>query len=147
MPNVDAAGLDLIRSYEGCSLNAYWDSIGECWTIGYGHTGPDVHDGQTITPAQAETLFDQDVDRFAQGVNNALAHSVNPNQFAALVSLAYNIGMAAFNASHALLYINENDYPDALASWARWVHDGNGNVVQGLVNRRDAEIALFQEAS
>ena len=87
-------GINLITSFEGCSTKAYWDKYGKVWTIGYGHTGPDVSEGQIITNQQAENLLKNDLKRFESYVNNKsyVPHILNQNQFDALVSFSYNCG-------------------------------------------------------
>ena len=57
-------GINLITSFEGCSTKAYQDKYGKVWTIGYGHTGPDVYEGQIITKEQAGNLLKNDLKRF-----------------------------------------------------------------------------------
>ena len=92
---INSAGLVLIQSFEGLRLTAYRCPAG-VWTIGYGHTGPDVNPGQRITPAEAEALLRGDLDRFESGVAAAVGNApTTDNQFAAMVSLAFNIGLGA----------------------------------------------------
>ena len=91
-------GLALIKKFEGCRLTAYAD-VGGVWTIGWGQTGPDVVEGLTITQAQADARLRAEVDRFAEGVLSGLKVPVNQNQFDALVSFAYNVGLGAFRSS------------------------------------------------
>jgi lysozyme len=144
MATVSPNGLNLIKSFEGCRLQAYLDaSTPPVWTIGYGHTGPDVHDGLTITQEQADQLLAQDVDAFAEGVENCLIRPVDQNQFDALVSLAYNVGLTAFKRSTLLQLVNAGNDAAAAAQFGLWVHAG-ANVLPGLVRRRAAEAALFQ---
>ena len=87
-------GIELIKSFEGCYLKAYWDRWGKVYTIGYGHTGKDVFKGLKITHQQAENLLKQDVKRFENYVNNQkyVPLKLNQNQFDALVSFSFNMG-------------------------------------------------------
>ena len=142
---INRAGIDLIRRWEGCKLQAYKDVAG-VWTVGYGLTsragfievGPDT----TLTQEEAEWYLEQVVDRFARDIRPAITRQIGDNQFAAFVSLAYNIGVSAFKRSSALRHFNSGDLdkvPDAMRLWKR----AGGEVVQGLVNRREAEVQLF----
>ena len=147
MPNISQAGLNLIESFEGCSLHAYWDSIGQCWTIGYGHTGPDVTEGETISESQANLFLAADVTAAQNVVDKAVEVVLNPNQYAALVSFVYNVGADAFQNSTLLRLVNQKDFLDAADEFNKWVYgvgaDGQEVVIEGLVNRRRAEKALF----
>lgn len=138
--------VDLVKGFEGVRLSAYQDS-GGVWTIGYGLTrypdGRPVQQGDTITQSQADSYFLQTLQQFAQQVEDNINVTLRPNQFAALVSLAYNIGINAFKNSTILDLVNENpNNPDIRAQFMRWVYV-NGNVIQGLINRRTAEANLY----
>jgi lysozyme len=141
MPKINPAGLNLIKTFEGCSLKAYRDPVG-IWTIGYGHTGTDVREGQAITQQQADDLLARDLARFESGVNGLVSHSISPNQFAALVSFAFNLGMGALQESTLMRLVNAGDYAGAKAQFGRWVNAG-GRTLEGLVRRRAAEAKLF----
>ncbi|PSN18129.1 muraminidase [filamentous cyanobacterium CCP5] len=142
---INAAGLELIKHFEGVRYKAYRDSVG-VWTIGYGHTSmagpPQVYEGLTITPQQAEEILKRDLGRFEKGVTDAVTISINPNQFAALVSFAFNLGVGALQNSTLLSKLNAGDYQGAANEFPRWVYAG-GNQLPGLVRRRNAERALF----
>ena len=141
MPACNAAGIALIKSFESCELTAYADS-GGIPTVGWGHTGPDVVVGMTITQAEADALFLTDLQSSVDAVAAAVEVVLNPNQFSALVSFEYNTG--SLPGSPGLRLINENAFS---AAWeyhfCLWVQDANGNVLPGLVLRRSAEKALF----
>lgn len=128
----------LIKQWEGCRLTAYRCPSGVV-TIGYGHT-EGVKLGQRITQTEADALFESDINEFADAVTQLIgAAPVNGNQFDALVSLAYNIGTAAFSKSTLLRKVRANpDDPSIRAEFARWVR-GDGRVLPGLVKRRSAE--------
>jgi GH24 family phage-related lysozyme (muramidase) len=142
--NLGSAGKNLIKRYEGCRLQAYKCPAG-VWTIGYGHTG-NVKQGQTITQAQADALFDKDVQGFVDGVKRCIKVSVNQNQFDALVSFAYNCGVGALQNSDLLKYINKGDFAKAAKEFDRW-NKGGGKVLAGLVRRRVAEKELFLKST
>lgn len=142
MPRISENGLKLIRNYEGLRTTAYLDSNG-AWTIGFGHTGPDVFPGKTITPQEAERLLQQDLRRFEGYVQELIGVVLNQNQFDALVSFTYNVGKGAFLGSTLRQLVNQKNFTLAAAQFERWVHGDNGNVLQGLVKRRKAEKELF----
>ena len=152
MPTMDSKGLALLRSFEGCVLYAYddandkriepGDAIKGTLTIGFGHTGPDVVPGMTITQEQADALLMRDLERFEEGVNNAVTHDLTPNQFSALVDFAYNEGLEALESSTLLAMVNGGDMVGALEQFGPW-DIADGRVSAGLVRRRAAEAALF----
>lgn len=131
-----AAGLAFIERWEGTRLTAYKDS-GGVWTIGVGHTGPEVVNGLTITAAKATDLLAEDVIEAEVAVRQVTV-PLTQAQFDTLVSFAFNVGNAAFRSSTLLRKLNAGDYAAVPAQLGRWVHD-NGKVVAGLVNRRKAE--------
>ena len=143
--HVNPSGIDLICNFEGLRLNAYDDGVG-VWTIGFGTTkypnGIRVKKGDTCTLDQAKAYMQNDLKAFEQTVNSAVKVPVNQNQFDALVSLAYNIGSTAFKNSTLVKRLNEGDYKAAANQFDVWVNAG-GKRMQGLVNRRTAEKALF----
>lgn len=141
MPHVNAAGLSLIKTFEGCRLTSYDDGTG-VWTIGYGHTGPDVHEGQNITQAQADEMLQSDLARFEKGVNNFVSRNLTPNQFSAMVSFAYNLGLEALRDSTLLKLVNAGAFEAAADQFGAWVFAG-GQYMQGLARRRAAERQLF----
>ena len=146
---INQASLDLIKSFEGLRLSAYQDSVG-VWTIGYGTTaaagvGITPHAGQIITEAEAEHYLSVAVAKFADQILRMLKRQATPNQFGAMVSLAYNIGPGNFSTSSVLRNFNAGDMGNAAASFAKWNRAG-GKVLAGLTRRRAAEAALFQKA-
>lgn len=119
-----------IKSWEGCRLVAYRCPAG-ILTIGYGHTGKDVTPGKRITQTEADALFDKDITTFASSVVPLICGTtVNGNQFDALVSLAYNIGITAFSRSTLLKKVKADPTdPTIRAEFARWVR-GGGRVLR-----------------
>lgn len=142
---VSLFGVDLICGFEGKRLAAYDDGVG-VWTIGFGTTvypnGIKVKKGDTCTEAQAKTYMAHDLKKFEATVNKAVTVQLNQNQFDALVSLAYNIGASAFSQSTLVKKLNANDIRGAADQFDVWVNAG-GKRMQGLVNRRAKEKALF----
>ena len=150
MPTFNAAGLALLRQLEACRLTAYPDQA-QHWTIGYGHTGPDVVPGLVWTQAHADAALASDTMRFSTGVAALLQAPLNDNQFSALVIFAFNIGMGAFAGSTALHRVNVSDLagvPDAMRLFNKVTDPTTHQLVvnQGLVNRREAEIALWNKS-
>lgn len=140
-----APGLSLIKRWEGLELESYQDIAG-VWTIGYGHTetaGP----GQIITEAEAEALLAQDLRAREDAVRRMVTAPLTQNKFDALVSLIYNIGVEAFRTSTVRRRINSGDTDAAIAEAWGWFCkarvDGKLREVDGLKNRRRAEIALW----
>jgi lysozyme len=141
-------GLALIRQFEGFRSQAYRDAVG-VWTIGFGHTAmagpPEVKPGMTVSRREGEAMLKRDVARFADGVRGRLTVQLSPQQFSALVSFAYNVGLGNFARSSVLKAANARDLnavPRRLALWNK----AGGRVLPGLVRRRAAEGALFASA-
>lgn len=144
---INQAGLDLIKEFEGYRAEAYRDSVG-VWTIGYGTTGRagvgiDPAAGMVITPEEAEYYLQKGVDKFAASISPAITAPINENQFGAYVSLAYNVGPAAFKRSSSLRHFNAGNISGAAQNILLWNKAG-GKVMRGLVRRREAEKALFE---
>ena len=133
-------GIDLIEQFEGCKLEAYLCPANK-WTIGYGHTSG-VKKGDKITSRQAEDFLRSDLEKFENAINNLVTVELNQNQFDALVSFVFNIGINAFKQSTMLKFINNGHFPLAAGQFDRWIKS-NGKVLEGLVKRRKAEKELF----
>lgn len=131
---------ELIKSFEGLELEAYLCPA-DIWTIGYGHTG-NVKEGDSITKEEAEALLDKDLQTFRNGVKRLVKVPLNENQFGALVSFAYNLGLGSLQNSTLLKMLNAGDYTGAADQFLRWNKSG-GKVLTGLVRRREAERAVF----
>lgn len=147
------AGYRLLQTCEGCRLRAYPDpaSGGSPWTIGYGHTGPEVQPGLVISQQQAEAWLRRDVARFEMAVDHGLANGgslspqLSPQQRDALVSFCFNVGSAAFSGSTLVRRLKAGEAVNTVLAQElpRWVHGPNGPV-PGLVNRRRAELRHAQ---
>lgn len=138
--HISQEGIDLIKSFEGFRAQAYRPVITEKYlTIGYGHYGPDVRMGQTITKEQAEALLRKDVERFEKNVNKwDYTYDFNQNEFDALVSFAYNIG-----SIDQLTAQGKRSRQEIADKMLLYVHGAGGIKLQGLVKRRQMERELF----
>lgn len=137
----NSLGLQIIKDFEGCGLKAYICPSG-VWTIGYGHTAS-VKPDMVITQLDAERLLKQDLLRFEQGVTSLVKVPLTPNQFSALVSFAFNVGINALRTSTLLRLLNNKDYKGAAKEFLRWDKGNNGKPLPGLTKRRKAEQDLF----
>ena len=133
-------GFKLLTTFEGCRLDAYDDGVG-VWTIGYGHT-KGIHEGMTITQAQAEQFLQEDLEIFESYVEDGIQVDVNEDQFSALVCFCFNVGPEAFVSSTLLRKLNAGDYQGAAEQFPVW-NKGGGEPLLGLTRRRLAEQALF----
>jgi lysozyme len=137
---VSQQGVDLIKQLEGFSAQAYRCPAGKL-TIGYGHMLQDTSISE-ISSAMAEALLKVDIERFESAINRLVRVPLSQNQFDALVSLIYNIGIAAFSRSILLKKLNKGDFSAAADEFDRWVYVGK-TVSVGLQSRRKIEKSLF----
>lgn len=139
-------GIYLMHKYESCKLTAYPDPAtgGAPWTIGWGHTGPEVKPGMTITQAQADQMFaDRLAREFEPGVATAVdGRIVKQCEFDALVCFAYNVGLANLRSSTLLRKYRASDIAGAANEFLRW-DKAAGKRMLGLYRRRVSERALF----
>ena len=116
-------------------------------TIGWGHTGPDVLKGKTIKAVEAENILKHDLLKFENGVRELVKVPVSSNQFSALVSFAFNVGLANLKESTLLNgKLNNGDYSGAADEFSRWIYatvKGAKQVLNGLKKRRERERDLF----
>lgn len=138
---ISDAGLQLIMSFEGCRLEAYLDAA-NIWTIGYGHTGSDVHRGLKISDDRAEELLREDLAQADAAVNKLVTMPLTQGQFDALVSFVFNVGAGAFGRSTLLKRLNAGGFQAAVEQFDRWVY-ADGRKLRGLVSRRKTEAELF----
>ena len=139
--NTSPEGIALVQHYESCKLKAYKCPAG-VWTVGWGHTGPDVKPGTVISQTRADELLREDLRAFETEVAKLVKVSLNQRQFDALVSFAFNVGANALKNSTLLRLLNAQDYTGAANQFLRW-NKGGGQVLLGLTRRRTAERALF----
>ena len=133
-------GLELIKKYEGLRLEAYKCPAG-VWTIGYGHT-KGVYKGMSITKEEAEKLLQQDVSVFELQVINTVG-KLSDCKIDALVSFAYNVGVAAFRGSTLCRKVKANsDDPAIRNEFMKWIYAG-GKKLQGLERRRKEEAEMY----
>ncbi|MBL1208257.1 glycoside hydrolase family protein [Geminocystis sp. GBBB08] len=142
---INQRGLDLIKEFEGFRNQAYICPAG-IPTIGYGSTfyldGRKVKMGDRISKEEAEKLLIRTVQTFADGVSKVIKVPLTSNQFSALVSLCFNIGVGAFQKSTLVKVLNQGNYSEAANQFLRW-NRGGGKVLAGLTRRRTRERQLF----
>ena len=145
---INKAGKDLIKRFEGCKLKAYKCPAG-VWTIGYGNTfyedGTKVKEGDVITQERAEELFDIIISDFVRMTDALVKSDVTENNFSALVSFTFNVGTGNLKRSTLLRKVNANPKdPSIRAEFMKWTR-ANGEVLKGLVRRREAEAKLYEQ--
>jgi len=145
---VNKAGKDLIKQFEGCKLKAYKCPAG-LDTIGYGNTwypdGTKVKPGDVITQERANELLDIIVEDFAKKVKPLIKQNLTDNNFSALISFAYNVGVGNLKSSTLLKKVNANPKdPSIKAEFNKWTK-ANNVVLKGLVRRREAEAKLYEQ--
>lgn len=155
MSVVSSRGVDLIKRLEGFRAQRYNDQAGHC-TIGYGTL---IHKGNCngsdaseqpylngVDEARATELLTARLNNFQQAVNQQVTVTLNQNQFDALVSFVYNIGVDNFRRSTLLRLLNQGNYsavPTEMRKWVKIRQHGALTDSQGLINRRNAEIELY----
>jgi lysozyme len=132
-------GLDLLIAREGKRNDAYLDSVG-VWTIGVGHTGPEVHAGLHWTDDQVADALRADLDRFETAINSSVTVGLEPYQFDALVSFSFNVGVGAFQSSTMLKQINRGQFEMAALQFDRW------HIPPEITRRRNGEREQFKGA-
>jgi lysozyme len=149
---LNRVSLELIKAFEGWVPTAYNDPAGYC-TIGYGHlidlkrcdvANLEGFTGQ-LTETAGEALLTKDVTSARVAVQRLVTVALTDDQFGALVSFVFNIGENNFQRSTLLRILNTGDYRNAVTELRRWISAG-GRVIDGLVQRRGCEAALFQGA-
>jgi len=138
--------IQLIKKFEGFRKNAYQDVAG-IWTIGYGNTEytnkSKVKEGDVITRSDAEILLSDTVAEYASAICEFIKSELNDQQFGALVSFTYNVGITAFKRSTLLRKLNSDPMDPAIANeFGRWVKAG-GKTVSGLIKRRKEESDFY----
>lgn len=135
-------GIELIKRWEGCKLEAYLDIVG-IPTIGYGHTAG-VKLGDKITQSQADAMLAGELRPRERVLNEVLPGQLLQCQFDALISLIYNIGVGAFKKSTLLKVLKTNpNSADVHTQIMRWNKAG-GKEIKGLTARRQEEVILYQ---
>lgn len=142
--NPSPQAVALIREFEGFSPRSYPDpgSGGHPWTIGYGHTGPEVRPGMTISISQGEAFLLADIEEAAKEVRRLTKGSkTSQHQFDALTSFQFNTGK--LHQSTLLKRHRAGDHDAASREFHRWVY-ASGRKLRGLIRRRAAEAALYE---
>ncbi len=138
-----------LKSFEKFRPTAYAATSDErsrgIWTIGWGHTNG-VKEGDTCTTSQADEWLREDVQVAVEKVCNIVQFQLTQNQFDALVSLTFNIGIGAFSTSTLLHKLNAGDIPGASLEFVKWDKQ-KGVVLDGLLSRREAEQQHFDLAA
>jgi lysozyme len=148
MPDALSIATDFISHWEGFRDHPYRDAAG-IWTIGYGFTF--LEDGTRVTSdtlpmnqEDAKRYLSALVGRVMSKVRDIVHAPMTDNQCAALTSFAYNLGTGALFRSTLLRLFEAGDVQGAASQFPAWCYAG-GHVVQGLLNRRQAEAGLFLE--
>lgn len=139
-------GIAVAHYFESCKLTAYPDpgsKDGKPWTIGWGHTGPEVCKDLVWTQEQADSAFLVDAARFERDVTQLVKVPLTQGQFDALVLFAYNVGIDALRKSTLLRKLNAGDHEGAALEFRRW-NKNDGKPMRGLTRRRAAEECLFR---
>lgn len=129
-----------VKRDEGLRLKAYWDPIGKVWTVGYGHTGPDVTEGTVWTLAQAEAALAEDLNTAADEVDRAFpwAESMGVVRWSVLVNMAFNMGLDGLEEFHMMLAAAQaGDFEEAATQmlnslWATQVGDRATQLAQQM---------------
>lgn len=148
MRPIPQLALDFIQGAEGVRLTAYRDSRG-VWTIGWGHTGPEVVEGLTITLAQAISYLMMDATlaarRLATVVSDTAIQALTEHEYGALISFVFNLGAgASWGIWKDLNAGNLADVPNQMMLFDKTKVNGKPVVVEGLIHRRMAEVALWK---
>jgi len=138
---ISQEGLALIKKFEGCELEAYKCPAG-VWTIGYGHT-KDVKEGDKINKDEANYLLQEEMIEFESYIDDMVEVELNQSQYDALCAWVYNLGPSNLGSSELLKVLNEGKYEEVPQQIKRW-NKANGEVLTGLIRRREAEALLFQ---
>ena len=138
---ISKEGIALIKKFEGIELQAYQDSVG-VWTIGYGHT-KGVKEGDNISLKKAEEMLEEELVEYEGYINNMVELGLEQNQFDALVAWVYNLGPTNLRQSTLLKVLNQGLFNEVPYEIKRWNKAG-GEVLNGLVRRREAEALLFE---
>jgi lysozyme len=145
---INEAGRNLIKSFEKCRLEAYLDDhTPPIPTIGWGHTGPEVHLEQRISQLEADGLLEQDLAAAERAVEHAAVAPLTDNQFSAIVAAYFNVGPKLFrnaDGSPTTIFhlLSVGDRLGAAKELTRWDHSG-GRELAGLLRRRFTEASLF----
>jgi len=135
----------IVRKYEGLSLTPYLCPAG-VWTIGYGHTGPEVHaKTPAITEEEAEALLQKDCREFVLwAIKLSPILVFYPERLCAIADFCYNLGQNAYKVSTLKRMVDEENWDESIEQIKRWVFAA-GKRLPGLVKRRNMEAELLGE--
>ena len=134
--NISPQGLSLLMAREGKRNEVYRDTQGVL-TVGYGHTGPDVMEGEIWTNERIEEAFAKDLQRFEDALNENITATVDQNQYDALVSWLYNVGTSWARSATLIARVNEGNRGGAAQEFDKW------HIPPEITSRRNAEKAQF----
>lgn len=140
--------VDLIKKWEGFRANAYRDSVGVL-TVGYGFTEPaldaiGLEMRKECSKPEATTILTKLLhEHYAPNVDQMARRQVGPYQRGALCSLAYNIGLFALEESTLIAHVQKGEMEQAAQEFEKWIY-ADGQVLEGLVRRREDERAYFE---
>lgn len=143
--SVSANGLAFIKANEGFASSPMPDAGG--LEVGYGHWLPASYAGQSFSLAQDQAFFAKDIAKVENTINSAVSAPLSQNQFDALADLIYNVGAGSFLKSNMLADLNNSDLTSAAGELLNGWNTVGGVLNQGLVNRRQADYALFTSGS
>ena len=139
---ISPSGIDLIKKYQGLSLEKYRDESG-LWIIGYGHiTTPADKFSQAITPSFAETLFYEDIARCEKLLRKHIVRPLTQYQHDALISLIFSSDFSHLMKTGIIAEIARGNDAQATEIWRR-EHILNGKVIPSLAAHREAECDWF----
>ena len=152
MMETSDAGVEMIISFEGIRLQAYRDVVG-VWTIGFGHTGPEIGPSTTWTMEQAnDAFFARLENEFEPAVNEVCDENTTQQQFDAMVSLIYNIGVGSyatskkkgtgFRGSSVARHHKAHEYEEAADAFRMW-NLAKGRFLAPLAKRREVERRVY----
>jgi len=138
---ISQEGIDLVKKFEGCKLEAYQCAAG-VWTIGYGSTHG-VQKGDVWSQEKAEIMLIDELEEYGNHVSDFVTVPLHQCQFDALTSWCFNLGPTNLNESTMLKVLNQGSYEEVPYQLKRW-NKVNGQVNDGLIRRREAEALLFE---
>lgn len=141
MRYIPQIAIDFVQNIEGCKLRPYNDVAGKL-TIGIGHLIKPGEEFTYITPEEAQNLLKNDMQIAAAAVSRLIRHSLNDNQYAALLSFTYNLGGGTLQRSTLRKKCNRGEDGDVPQEFMKYVYAGGKKVV-GLIHRRMAESKLY----
>lgn len=150
-------GIRIIKKFEGRAIKPYRDSVGY-WTVGFGHLlypeqlrlereqimsfALKPEDNRVFTEEEMEFLLRIDLLRFERAISKNIIVPLGQNQFDALISFIFNVGIGALQRSGLRMKLNRKEYFDASLEFLKWNKAG-GKVLNGLTTRRKIERELF----